>query len=84
MAKKPSLLESVLAVPVPKYGSKSWFEKLEEGEIKKQLRELHAARKAGKLGHSVQQIRTKLKEVLGLEVGESALDNWLKRATPDG
>jgi hypothetical protein len=85
MAKKPGLLSAVLAEPPTNRGPKSWFQNMPEGEVKNQLRELHAAFKAGKLdGYSKLHLHAKAQELLGLTIGSNGFEGWLKRASPDG
>jgi|GEM_PF-4837179 len=86
MAKKPSgLLDAVLASQPLKTGPKTWFGRMEEGDAKSQLRELHAAWHAGKLDrYSMTDLLKTTREVLGIEIGVSGFENWLKKADPDG
>jgi hypothetical protein len=86
MAKKTSgLLDAVLAEPPINTGPKSWFDRLDEGDAKSQLRDLHIAWHSGRLdAYSAQHLHRKTKELLGLTVGISGFENWLKRENPDG
>lgn len=86
MAKKANaLLDAVLADPPNNVGPKSWFDRMEEGEAKNQLRELHRAWNSGKLeAYAVQHLHRKSKDLLGVTIGVCGFGNWLRRSNPDG
>lgn len=84
MAKKPGLLSAVLAEPPKMTGPKSWFARMADGDSKSQLRELHAAYHAGKLEkYSVSHLFRMTRDLLGIPVGISGFENWIKKADPD-